>query len=38
MIMVGKHWTNIQIRLLPAKIMYRHYLENTKMNIGDLHL
>lgn len=29
---------DIQIRLLPAKIMYCHYLENTKMNISDLHL
>lgn len=29
---------DIQIRLLPAKIMYRHYIENTKMNISDLHL
>ena len=27
---------DIQVRLLPAEKMYHHYIENTKMNIGDL--
>lgn len=29
---------DIQVRLLPAKMMYRHYIENTKMDIQELHL
>ena len=29
---------NIQIRLLPAELMYSHYLANEKMDIGLLHL
>ena len=29
---------DIQIRLLPAETMYKHYIENTKMNIGLLQL
>ena len=29
---------DIQIRLLPAQAMYRHYLENTKADISDLKL
>lgn len=29
---------DIQIRLLPAETMYRHYIENTKINIAELKL
>jgi len=29
---------DIQIRLLPAKMMYNHYIENTKIDIGILQL
>ena len=29
---------DIQIRLVPAKLMYRHYLENTKLDVGTLRL
>lgn len=29
---------DIQIRLLPAQTMYRHYIENTKMDIRTLNL
>ena len=29
---------DIQVRLLPAEMMYRHYIENTKLDIRDLHL
>ena len=29
---------DIQVRLLPADMMYRYYLENTKMAIQELHL
>jgi len=29
---------DIQIRLLPAETMYKHYVENTKMNINSLEL
>ncbi len=29
---------DIQIRLVPAKLMYRHYLENTKLDVGALRL
>ena len=28
----------IQVRLLPADLMYRHYLENTKLDILKLNL
>lgn len=29
---------NIQIRLLPASIMYKHYVDNTKFNLQSLNL
>ena len=29
---------NIQIRLLPASTMYRHYIDNTKFNLQSLNL
>ena len=29
---------DIQVRLLPAETMYKHYIENTKMEISDLQL
>ena len=29
---------DIQIRLLPAETMYKHYIENTKMDISILQL
>lgn len=29
---------DIQVRLLPAETMYKHYIENTKINIADLKL
>ena len=29
---------DIQIRLVPAEMMYRHYLENTKLDVGALKL
>jgi hypothetical protein len=29
---------DIQIRLLPTEIMYKHYLSNTKLDIGVLNL
>lgn len=29
---------DIQVRLLPAETMYRHYIDNTKINIKDLKL
>ena len=29
---------DIQVRLLPAQMMYRHYIENTKMDVRDLNL
>lgn len=29
---------DIQVRLLPAETMYRHYIENTKIDIQELHL
>lgn len=29
---------DIQVRLLPAGTMYRHYIENTKMDIRTLNL
>jgi len=29
---------NIQVRLMPASIMYKNYLQNTKMNIALLNL
>lgn len=29
---------DIQVRLLPAEMMYRHYIENTKMDIWVLNL
>ena len=29
---------DIQVRLLPVQTMYRHYLENTKMDIRKLNL
>lgn len=29
---------DIQVRLLPAEVMYRHYLENTKMDMRELNL
>lgn len=29
---------DIQVRLLPAEVMYRHYLENTKMDVRALNL
>ena len=29
---------DIQIRLLPAETMYKHYIENTKMDISILEL
>ena len=29
---------NIQIRLLPASTMYKHYIDNTKFNLQSLNL
>ena len=29
---------DIQVRLLPAETMYKHYIENTKIEISDLQL
>ena len=29
---------DIQVRLLPAELMYRHYIENTKLDIKSLNL
>lgn len=29
---------DIQVRLLPAETMYRHYIENTKIDIQTLNL
>ena len=29
---------NIQIRLLPASVLYKHYIENTKFNLQSLNL
>ena len=29
---------DIQVRLLPADMMYRHYIENTRLNIRMLYL
>ena len=29
---------DIQVRLLPAELMYRHYIENTKIDIQTLNL
>ena len=29
---------DIQVRLLPAELMYRHYIENTRINIQALNL
>lgn len=29
---------NIKIRLLPASVLYKHYIENTKFNLQSLNL